>query len=374
MNILSTIYHLPFSPLQNNAMLWRIVNIRDLLEKHGIHTDLAYFTSWYLREKNHNNDDFPRMSTIRSFFPQYSYLRCLKQHEYDCIYANTSWAGFHSILGKKLNGLPMVVDCHGIPSEEFIMGAPPTRISDFFRFTVLKMVDTWGIRNADLVICVSDSMRDYLAEHLDVPPETMCVIPNGVDIDFFRYHGENTARLKEELGLQGKMVFGYLGGVQQWQGVDAFIRAARRTRSDALGFLLVGGEERYRKGNLVSVPRIPRSEIPHYYSLCDVLVLPRPAHPATAVAAPTKFGEYAAMGKPILTTDVGDASRYVRDYRNGIVVKSADDLERGIVAFSVKDEADLIEMGENSRLLAENEFHWERIANHLVHHLNGVVR
>ncbi len=373
MNILSTIYHLPFTPLQNNAMLWRIVNIRELLEKNGIHTDLTYFTLNFLREKNLESDDFHRISINKSFLPQYSYLRCLMKHKYDCIYANTSWAGFHSIFVRKICRIPMIVDCHGVPSEECIMSAHSTGISDFFRFLMLKMVDKWAIRDAELVLCVSETMKDYLAEHLDVPPEKMCVIPNGVDIDFFRYSGEYKAQLKETLGLQDKMVFGYLGGFQKWQGVDAFIRATEHIQSDALGFLLVGGPTNYRKGNLVSVSRLPRNELLHYYSLCDVLVLPRPAHPATAVAAPTKFGEYAAMGKPILTTDVGDASRYVREYHNGIVVDGVDDIETGILEFSDKGVAELTEMGKKSRLLAENEFRWEVIAKNLVRNLNEVI-
>ena len=42
----------------------------------------------------------------------------------------------------------------------------------------------------------------------------------------------------------------------------------------------------------IFIPKIPRAQIPDYYSACDVLVLPRPSHPATEIAAPTKFAEY----------------------------------------------------------------------------------
>ena len=96
-------------------------------------------------------------------------------------------------------------------------------------------------------------------------------------------------------------------------------------------------------------------------------MLPRPNHLATDVAAPTKFAEYAAMGKPILTTDVGDAAELVAKYKCGIVVDSNDSegLKNGVLELKKKSKDDLLNMGKNSRKLAEQEFSFKKMRDDL---------
>ena len=95
-----------------------------------------------------------------------------------------------------------------------------------------------------------------------------------------------------------------------------------------------------------------------HYSMCDVFVLPRPSHPATEVAAPTKFAEYAAMGKPILVTRVGDAPDLVTKYGCGVVVadNSPAELAKGIRQITDLSHEQRSEMGRQARKLAESEF------------------
>jgi len=69
------------------------------------------------------------------------------------------------------------------------------------------------------------------------------------------------------------------------------------------------------------------------------------------------------MGKPILTTDVGDPADMVREYSCGIVVSkdTSEGLLQGIQEMLEKPKDELEEMGRRARLLAEREFDWRII-------------
>jgi hypothetical protein len=75
-----------------------------------------------------------------------------------------------------------------------------------------------------------------------------------------------------------------------------------------------------------TVVRAAHHEINAYLNAADVGLLIREPHLLNAVACPTKFGEYAVTGLPvILTAQIGDCSDYVRDQYEGLVLDGPDD-------------------------------------------------
>jgi len=209
-----------------------------------------------------------------------------------------------------------------------------------------------------------------------IPLEKMSYITNGIDLNLFKPSKNNNLDLKKKLGIENKFIFGYIGALDKWQGVDRFIDAAREIDDKNVVFIIVGWEKSERENNIVYVPKVPYSQITSYYSICDVLTLPRPHHLSTEVAAPTKFAEYTAMEKPILTTNVGDAANLVKKYECGIVTKgdSPKNIVDGINEFLNLSKKQLDVMSKNSRELAEKEFDLKKIAIKLDKVLDKNVR
>ena len=116
---------------------------------------------------------------------------------------------------------------------------------------------------------------------------------------------------RKKLGIEDSFVFEYIGKNSPWQGVENLVEAAKLSQNDSTTSLFVGFGKKKRERNILFLPEVQHKEVPYYYSMCDVLILPRPSHVATEIAAPTKFAEYAAMGKPILLTNVGDAAQFI---------------------------------------------------------------
>lgn len=361
MRILSTVYLPPASSLREDAMLWRIISLRDLMEKNGHEVDLVCFCSKFYNKIDQENG-LPNIITNLNFFPNLSYFKYIYTKKYDLIFANTTWSGFNSLLGKYNKHPPVFVDVHGLLAEEYMLSNSLTSIDKIISFRARKFIDNFSFKHSNKLICVSNKLIRYLNYKKNVPLDKMYYIPNGVNLDYFKpLSSESTYKFKKNLGIEDKLTFGYLGEFQKWQGADNFINAAREIGDKELAFVIVGGDGTWKKNDdIIFIPRVARSLVINYYSACDILVLPRPNHIATEIAAPTKFAEYASMARPILTTDVGDAAELVRKYDCGIVIRSnsIDDLIGGIRAFKNMTKGQMERMGRNSRKLAEYEFEW----------------
>ena len=81
------------------------------------------------------------------------------------------------------------------------------------------------------------------------------------------------------------------------------------------------------------------------------------------------------MGKPILTSNVGDAAYLVRKYKCGIVIKNnqPDCLREGLLQLSSLSTDTLYEMGINARKLASEEFDWNKIIVNLDNEMKGIL-
>lgn len=359
-----------FVPGESDARWHRVFNIMQILETSGHEVDTVhYIVSKRQYEKlknmkNYKNDSFVIASP---FSIHIRHLLKLRKKKYDLVYGNTHLPTFCSVFGR-LMGVPLIFDMHGGNVEEFLLTNQSVPIwkhpTKLFEFYLYKFIDFMDRNCSNMIICVSKKMVSYLHEKKGVPLNKMVYITNGVDLEFFRsMSNERIIEIKNKLGVENKLVFGYVGGFQKWQGVENFIKAAEEVSDEKVAFIIVGSEKQFTNGNLIFIPKVRYNRIPCYYSVCDVLVLPRPSHPATEIAAPTKFAEYAAMGKPILTTSVGDAADFVRKYNCGIVIENnnIENLIEGINKFESKSERELKKMGKNSRKLAENEFGWTKV-------------
>jgi glycosyltransferase involved in cell wall biosynthesis len=306
-----------------------------------------------------------------------THLKRLCVDDYDLVYGNGHVGTFFSTIGKLIRK-PLIFDMHGGLVEEFLLvhgSTVDTKLTP--KFFLTKLVDFVNLHISDKIICVSKKMMSYLQEEKKVPLEKMTYVTNAVDLEYFKpANSSKVIHIKDRLGLHGRFVFGYVGNMQRWQGVERILEVANHINDKEIVFLIVGGREKLRRNNVLFIPKAPRSHVLDYYAVSDVLMLPRTKHPATEIAAPTKFAEYAAMGKPILTTNVGDAGDSVKKYKCGIVIKDneIENMVKGIVEFRETSADELEAMSTNSRKLAETEFDWKKIAPSLSSAIYSCVR
>jgi len=212
---------------------------------------------------------------------------------------------------KKRRGLPMIVEVNAPLTHERQMLGNLT-----FARTARRMEeDVW--RGADAVLPVSDALADHLRA-AGVDEKRIHVIPNGVELDL--YTGMRDEAVRAELGLGGKLVFGFVGFVRPWHGLDRVLAAFARLNDSGLHLLVVGEGPasdalKSAAGALGLSDRLtftgarPHADIPRYLSAVDVALQPD----VTPYASPLKLFEYMAAGCAVIAPDRPNIREIVSD-------------------------------------------------------------
>jgi glycosyltransferase involved in cell wall biosynthesis len=203
-------------------------------------------------------------------------------------------------------------------------------------------VKTWLKRRAmprffrliDGFLAIGGLNRQYYL-HYGAPDERIFPMPYAVDNEFFRRQVAEAARRREslrgELGLEtGRPVILYASKLMPRKRpgdlLDAYARLSVDGREPHAYLVFVGdGEERSRLEHRArqlawSSVRFAgfrnQTELPRYYDLADVFVLPSAHEPWGLVV-----NEVMNAGKPVVVSDgVGAAPDLVQDGENGFVV------------------------------------------------------
>jgi glycosyltransferase involved in cell wall biosynthesis len=224
----------------------------------------------------------------------------------------------------RMAGIPLVLDDCSPPQEEAALG------------TALLTVTVGAFRHQGARAAALTVSSEALAQRLErerLPRARMAVIPNGVDpVRFTRIERESVRR---RLGLQGRLVVGFVGSFQPWHGVDLLLEAvAMLDPAIPLQVLLVG-EGAGRTPALARAARLgladrvtalgslPQVRIPGVLSACDIGVLPG----SNDYGQPMKLVEYAAAGLPAVAPDLPPVREMIQDRRTGLLFPPGNALE-----------------------------------------------
>jgi glycosyltransferase involved in cell wall biosynthesis len=152
------------------------------------------------------------------------------------------------------------------------------------------------------VICVTEILEEKV-KNLN---KNTITIENGVYIDKFK----KAKSLKKELSLENKKVFGFIGGIDEWTGIEKVIKEYLKMKNSSTEFLVVGGNNGEFYKNLVKkydkdvlfVGRVSPNEVPNYFKTIDIGLIPFELNNFTNNALPIKALEYGLAGSYVIST------------------------------------------------------------------------
>ena len=218
--------------------------------------------------------------------------------------------------GKRFN-IPVVYEVRAVWEDAAVDHGTSTE--NGLRYRLTRALETYALKQADAVTTICEGLRrDIVAR--GVPANKVTVIPNAVDIEKFSMGGTPDLALKEQLGLGGSRLIGFIGSFYAYEGLDVLLRAVPKlvARMPDLRVLLVGGgpqDEQLRQlakdlniaDKVVFTGRVPHDQVNKYYDLLDVLVYPRLSMRLTDLVTPLKPLEAMAQGTPIVVNGHCDA-------------------------------------------------------------------
>lgn len=206
------------------------------------------------------------------------------------------------------------------------------------RYRVSRALETFALRQADQVTTICEGLRTDITAR-GVANERIAVIPNAVDSGVFSWGREADSALRHSLGLDGAIVFGFIGSFYAYEGLSLLVDAARRLlpRYPHLRLLLVGGgpQEASLKAqvaaagmqdHVIFAGRVAHAEVQRYYELMDVLAYPRLPTRLTELVTPLKPLEAMAQGRMLIASDVGGHRELIRHGETGFLFRAGDEL------------------------------------------------
>jgi glycosyltransferase involved in cell wall biosynthesis len=205
----------------------------------------------------------------------------------------------------------------------------------------------WLTSRASQFLSIGSWNRQFYL-HYGVAEERIHSVPYAVDNGFFQSIAREASRtreqLRESLGLKaGKPVILYASKLTARKRVidllDAYIKLSPDGRSEPDACLLVVGDGELRAELLSRINALGwnsikilgfknQTELPRYFDLCDVFVLPSLKEPWGLI-----INEVMNAARPVIASDqVGAAPDLVKDGVNGFVFKAGDvdDLHRAL--------------------------------------------
>lgn len=296
--------------------------------------------------------------------------RILRRERFDLVHTHTPKPGILGRVAARCQGVPCVVNSvHGLytmPDDPLVKRLPVLALERLAaRFSDLEMYASeedlvWARR----IGLVKTSRSIFLGNGVDLRRFDPSVVPS-----------DHLAALRRELRIpEGALVVGAVGRLVAEKGFRELFTAAGEVRRAMPNtrFLVLGAPD-IDKADAIRQAEIERArndvifpgfmeDVRDYLALMDVFVLPswREGQPVSAIEA-------AAMGKPLILTNIRGCREVVRDGIEGFLVppRNAESLAAAIVRV-LRDAALRERLGRTARKRALDCFDEQKITDRLV--------
>ena len=290
--------------------------------------------------------------------------------DYDIMNSHAEPVRLLCSLKKALSDIPHVACDHGLqPWLEQGLRKIAYRFLEFTNYIAYRCVDE--------VIVPSRYLKARLASLYGV--RARVIMFHGVDTRKF-HPGVNGSEVREELGIEGPMVF-YVGRIVPYKGVHYLIKAMRAVNKELPDArLVIGGKpdrsfldyykylRRLADKNIIFTGYVPEEKLPKFYAACDVFAT---GTLWEGILQPEPF----AFAKPIVAFNITSNPEVVKHGLTGLLVPPGDWEALGEAILSLlKDDERRLKMGVNARRLAEELFDWEKITDRMEEEFKMLIK
>ena len=185
------------------------------------------------------------------------------------------------------------------------------------------------VRNCRRIIAATEKEKGDLVAYYQASPETISVIPCGVNLELFKPSAKDGAR--QRLGLNGSKVILFVGRVEPLKGIDRLLEAISHLKKQpGLKLVIIGGDDSSQfelaklralsrdlgiKNSVSFLGSVPQKRLPLFYSAADICVVPSYYETFCLVIL-----ESLACGTPVVATNVGAAASLIQQGETGYLV------------------------------------------------------
>ncbi len=316
----------------------------------------------------------PVKDSLLPVFAPLAMLDLIGNSRFDVVLHAQWQTAIASVLTKKLIGYPKKIYVSAHARELLIepfegKGGRISKQLNFMRKKLLSAVDGF--------FPVSRYTADLL-EKEGVSQKKIEVVKNGTDPQFFTPKG--TKALAEKLKVEDKKVILSICRLVPRKGMDLVLHALEKiVRKNPNVIYLVGGSgpDSFRlkelcdkldlKEHVKFLGRIPEVELPYYYSLANVFVMPAKSDPPDVEGFGIVFLEANACKTPVIGTQTGGIPDAIVNGETGLLVEEDNIEELTAAIWKLINNSNLARrMGENGRKRIVSEINWDTSAQKIL--------
>ena len=274
-----------------------------------------------VQEWRYNVDQRNSLSFLRSTLSNCKELfeSIQNQYTFDCINFHQPFSALAVRRSAAARNIRKIYTCHSLSFEEFETRNPKPKgalgtILYFLNVKARKIIEKKVLNACDKIVVLSEFTKNKLLNSYGVGSEKIVLIPGGIDFKKF-YPANDKIGIRNRLNIPSeKFVLLTVRNLVPRMGLEDLLFAVRQAVERVPDVYLVLGGDGPLKNSLTSLSRelqlqdhvkfvgfIPDMELPEYYQMADVFVLP--------TLELEGFGlvtlEALASGVPVLGTPVG---------------------------------------------------------------------
>ena len=308
-------------------------------------------------------------------------MRLARRHPFAAIYERRLSPKI-AFATSRLCGRPFVVEVNGSEEEARLLRPVLSRPWEPLK----KSLRGFMYRRAARVVAVSDLLARTVSERYGVPPDSIAVVPNGVDPNLFFPLDPLEARRRLGWGSGPWVVF--VGNLVPWQGLDVLLEALPLLvgAHPSLRVAIVGdgvlgkslAQLARRLGvadSVLFLGACPHESVGLYIGAADVCVAPFTRERNDRIGlSPLKLYEYLACGRPVVASDLPGVRDILRASGGGLLVPPDDPqaLARAVSQL-LENPTDSRAMGLSGRRRVLAEWTWEHTAERIERLLREVA-
>ena len=290
---------------------------------------------------------------------------CLRLHGPVWIYERYSLFLFAGVWLANRRGVPIVLEVND--------SAVMPRVRPLLMRALARRIEKWVFNHCDGLVFVSSAFRDQvLAAHGSLA--RTIISPNAADISRFDPAVIDRHAIRRRLGIDDKLVCGYLGAFIEWHGIHRFVdEAAPQLAERADIALLLVGDGKTRAQVEASLQRhgvashavltgaVPHDQVPDLLAAMDISVLPD----SNTYGSPMKLFELMAMGVPVIAPDYGPIAEVIEDGVTGWLFPRGN-MQRCLEILLALTPAQIRQVGDQARQYILAHRQWRNNATQLV--------
>lgn len=290
--------------------------------------------------------------------------------------------GIPALVLKWFRGTPYIFEVRDLwPEVPIQMGGLKNKVA----IKLARWLEKTIYNNARHIIALSPGMQEGVVEK-GIAPSKVSMIPNMSKPDAFWPRPNNKAVI-HQFGLKEdtfKVI--YFGALGLANSLDVIVQAARILKEDpSIEFIFAGGggfENELKKQcqnlqlpNVSILGNFPMKTLSEIVNLADVSLVTFMNLPILATNSPNKLFDSLSAGKPVIVNSAGWTKDLVEENNCGLYVKPDDPADLAEKIITLKNNPDLcVEMGRNSRRLAENKYDKDILCNQIVETIDRVFQ